>query len=100
MQRDPHGMPAAVRDRAIRQAIAVDQRLSGPTTGSLAQAAAALAKAGQPDAAQILSGQVSPGPPGGIDGLAGVRYEVAGETALTGDAIGSVFADLGRTIGG
>jgi len=29
-------------------------------------------------------------------GLTGVRYEVAGETALTGDAIGSVFADLGR----
>ncbi len=25
-----------------------------------------------------------------------MRYEVAGETALTGDAIGSVFADLGR----
>ncbi len=64
-------MPAAVRDRAIRQAIAVDQRLSGQPTGSLAQAAAALAKAGQPDAAQILSGPVSPGPPGGTDGLAG-----------------------------
>ena len=29
-------------------------------------------------------------------GLTGVRFEVAGETALTGDAIGSVFADLGR----
>jgi RND superfamily putative drug exporter len=28
--------------------------------------------------------------------LAGVRFEVAGETALTGDAISSVFADLGR----
>jgi putative drug exporter of the RND superfamily len=25
-----------------------------------------------------------------------VRFEVAGQTALTGDSIGSVFADLGR----
>jgi hypothetical protein len=29
VQREPHGMPAVVRDRAIRQAIAVDRRLSG-----------------------------------------------------------------------
>ena len=29
-------------------------------------------------------------------GLRGVRYEVAGETALTGDSIGSVLADLAR----
>ncbi len=29
-------------------------------------------------------------------GLPGVRFELAGETALTGDSIGSVFADLGR----
>ncbi len=29
-------------------------------------------------------------------GLAGVRFEVAGETALTGDSISSIFADLGR----
>ena len=29
-------------------------------------------------------------------GLPGVRFEVAGETALTGDSIGSIFADLGR----
>ena len=73
VQRDPHGMPAATRDRAIRQAVAVDRRLSGQP-GQLAQlatAAAALAKAGQPDAAQALSGPVSPGPPGGIAGLAG-----------------------------
>ena len=34
-------------------------------------AAAALAQAGQPEAARILSGPVSPGPPGGIPGLAG-----------------------------
>jgi len=75
VQRDPHGMPAATRDRAIRQAIAVDQRLSGQSTGQstgqFAAAAAALARAGQPDAARILSGPVSPGPPGGIPGLAG-----------------------------
>ena len=71
VQRDPHGMPAATRDRAIRQAIAVDRRLSGQSTGQLAAAAAALASAGQPDVARILSGPVSPGPPGGIPGLAG-----------------------------
>jgi putative drug exporter of the RND superfamily len=73
VQRDPHGMPTATRDRAIRQAITVDRRLSGQP-GQLAQlatAAAALAKAGQPDAAQVLSGSVSPGPPSGIAGLAG-----------------------------
>jgi len=29
-------------------------------------------------------------------GLAGARYELGGQTALTGDSIGSVFADLGR----
>ena len=71
VQRDPHGMPAATRDRAIRQAVAVDRRLSGQSEGQLAAAAAALAKAGQPDAARILSGPVSPGPPGGIPWLAG-----------------------------
>ena len=47
VQRAPHGMPAATRDRAIRQAIGVDRRLSGqpgqPT--QQAAAAAALAKA-------------------------------------------------------
>jgi len=71
VQRAPHGMPAAVRDRAIRQAIAVDRRLSGQPEGQLATAAAALARAGHPDAARILSGPVSPGPPGGIPGLTG-----------------------------
>ena len=73
VQRDPHGMPAATRDRAIRQAITVDRRLSGQPgrLAQLATAAAALAQAGQPDAAQILSGPVSPEPPGGIAGLAG-----------------------------
>ena len=29
-------------------------------------------------------------------GLTAVRFEVAGQTALTGDSIGSVFADMGR----
>ena len=67
VQRDPHGMPAATRDRAVRQAIAVDRQLSGP--GQLAGAAAALAEAGHAD--EVLSGPVSPGPPGGIGGLAG-----------------------------
>jgi putative drug exporter of the RND superfamily len=71
VQRDPHGMPAATRDRAIRQAVAVDRRLSGQSEGQLAAAAAALAQAGQPEAARILSGPVSPGPRGGIPGLAG-----------------------------
>ena len=70
VQRDPQGMPAATRDGAIRQAIAVDRQLSGQP-GQLAGAAAALAKAGQANAAQALSGPVSPGPPGGIGGLAG-----------------------------
>jgi len=28
--------------------------------------------------------------------LTDVRYEVAGQTALTGDSISSIFADLGR----
>jgi RND superfamily putative drug exporter len=71
VQRDPHGMPAVVRDRAIRQAIAVDRRLSGRSEGQLATAAAALARAGHPETARILSGAVSPEPPGGIPGLAG-----------------------------
>ena len=73
VQRDPHGLPAAIRDRAIRQAIAVDRQLSGRPgqPAQLAAAAAALAKAGVPDAAQVLTGPVSPGPPGGIAGLAG-----------------------------
>src|SRR5204863_126726 len=52
-------------------AIAVDRRLSGQSEGQLAVAAAALAQAGQPEAARILSGPASPGPPGGIPGLAG-----------------------------
>ena len=99
VQRDPHGMPAATRDRAIRQAIAVDRRLSGQP-GQLAQlatAAAALAKAGQPDAAQALSGPVSPGPPGGIAGLAGAFPLLAPVYLLVASVL-AVFATLGLTI--
>jgi len=75
VQRDPHGMPQATQYRAIRQAVTVDQELAG-TSGQAAgdeqaAAAAALAKDGLPDAARVLAGPVSPGPPGGIPGLAG-----------------------------
>jgi RND superfamily putative drug exporter len=76
VQRDPRGLPAATQDRAIRQALAADRRLAGEP-GQLARdaaAAAALAKAsGQASgqAVQGLTGPVSPGPPGGISGLAG-----------------------------
>jgi RND superfamily putative drug exporter len=74
VQRDPRGMPKAAIDRAVRQAIDVDRALSGRPGDQAqdAQAAAALAQAGYPDAAQVLAGPVSPGPPGGIPGLAGV----------------------------
>jgi len=76
VQRDPRGMLAATVDRAIRQAVAVDRGLAGQPgelpRAEAARAAAALATAGQPDVAQILSGPVSPGPAGGIAGLAGV----------------------------
>jgi RND superfamily putative drug exporter len=73
VQRDPHGMPKAALDRAVRQAIAVDQALSRlpGSQAQDAQAATALAQAGYPDAAQVAAGPVSPGPPGGIPGLAG-----------------------------
>ena len=73
VQRDPHGMPKAALDRSVRQAIAVDRALSGLSGHQVqgAQAAAALAQAGYPNAAQVLAGPVSPGPPGGIQGLAG-----------------------------
>ncbi|HET9971463.1 MAG TPA: MMPL family transporter [Streptosporangiaceae bacterium] len=74
VQRDPHGLPAATRDRALRQALSADRQLPGQPDRSaqLARAAAALAAAGQAEAARILSGPPSPGPPGGIPGLAGV----------------------------
>src|ERR1700722_19310143 len=70
VQRDARGMPKAALDRSVRQAIAVDQALSGHPGSQAqdAQAAAALAEAGYPDAAQAAAGPVSPGPPGGIPG--------------------------------
>ena len=73
VQRDPHGMPAATRDRALHQALSADRQLSGSSgqSGQFAQAAAALAAAGQGEAARILSEPVTAGPPGGIPGLAG-----------------------------
>jgi putative drug exporter of the RND superfamily len=73
VQRDPHGLPVATRDRAIHQALSLDRQVSGQTAqpGQLARAAAALAAAGQPEAARILAEPPSPGPPGGIPGLAG-----------------------------
>lgn len=73
VQRDPHGLPAATRDRALRQALSADRQLPGQPDRSaqLARAAAALAAAGQGEAAGILSGPPTPGPPGGIPGLAG-----------------------------
>ncbi len=73
VQRDPHGMPTATQDRAVRQAIAVDRGLAGQSAqlAELASSAAALAKASQANVAQALTGPVSPGPPGGIPGLAG-----------------------------
>jgi hypothetical protein len=63
VQRDPHGMPAAVRDRAIRQAIAVDRRLSGHSTAkaSSPRPAAALAS-GRPSGRR--PDPVRPGQPG------------------------------------
>jgi putative drug exporter of the RND superfamily len=75
VQRDPHGMPTATMYRAVHQAISVDQQLTG-VSGQVVQdagaaAAQALAKADLPDAAQVLASPVSPGPPGGIPGLAG-----------------------------
>ena len=73
VQRDARGMPKAALDRSVRQAIAVDQALSGQSSSQAqnAQAATALAEAGYPDAAQVAAGPVSPGPRGGIPGLAG-----------------------------
>ena len=43
VQRAPHGMPAATRDRAIRRAIGVDRQLSGQPGQPAQQAAAAAA---------------------------------------------------------
>jgi RND superfamily putative drug exporter len=73
VQRNPRGMPKAALDRSVRSAITVDRTLP-ELSGRLARgapAAAALAQAGYSGTAQVLTGPVSPGPPGGIRGLAG-----------------------------
>ncbi len=73
VQRNPHGLPTATLDRSVRQAVAVDRTLAGQSSqfAQAAAAAEALAKAAQTGPAQLLTGPVSPGPPGGIPGLAG-----------------------------
>jgi putative drug exporter of the RND superfamily len=73
VQRDPHGLSAATQERAVRQAIAVDRGLVSRSAqlSRTSGAADALAKAAQAEVAQGLAGPVSPGPPGGIPGLAG-----------------------------
>ena len=99
VQRDPQGMPAATRDRAIRQAIAV-----APLNPMLAKSGGAarfvVVENTDPLDATAISRvrQLQDDLPalGRSAGLTDVRFEVAGETALTGDSIGTVFGDLGR----
>jgi putative drug exporter of the RND superfamily len=75
VQRDQRGLPAATQVRAVREALAADRQVPG-RLGQLSQAAAAaglaeaLARADQLRTAG-LTGPVSPGPVGGIPGLAG-----------------------------
>jgi RND superfamily putative drug exporter len=75
VQRDPRGLPTATQVRAVRQALAADRQVAGQL-GELSQAAQAagiaeaLARADHLSVAG-LSGPLSPGPPGGIPGLAG-----------------------------
>jgi putative drug exporter of the RND superfamily len=74
VQRDPHGLSTATQVRAVRQALAADRQVTS-SLGQLSQAAAAaglaeaLAKAEHLSTAG-LTGPLSPGPPGGIAGLA------------------------------
>ena len=78
VQRDPRGLSTATQVRAVRQALAADRQAAGQQgqQGQLAQAAAAagvaeaLARADHLNTAG-LTGPLSPGPPGGIPGLAG-----------------------------
>jgi len=76
VQRDPRGLPTATQVRAVRQALAAD-REAGGKLGQLSQAAQAegvaeaLARANHLSVALALAGPTSPGPPGGIPGLAG-----------------------------
>jgi len=44
------------------------------------------------------AGLTAPGGPTAPGGSAGVRFELAGQTALTGDSINSIFTDLGRVV--
>jgi RND superfamily putative drug exporter len=75
VQRDPRGLPTATQVRAVRQALAADRQVTS-SLGQLSQAAAAaglaeaLAKTEHLSTAG-LTGRLSPGPPGGIPGLAG-----------------------------
>jgi putative drug exporter of the RND superfamily len=77
VQRDPRGLPTATQVRAVREALAADRAVGGQL-GQLSQAAQAegvaeaLARASHLSAALALAGgPSSPGPPGGIPGLAG-----------------------------
>jgi RND superfamily putative drug exporter len=75
VQRDPHGLPTATQIRAVRQALAADRQATS-SLGQLSQAAAAAGVAEALAQAEHLStagltGPLSPGPPGGIAGLAG-----------------------------
>jgi len=75
VQRDPRGLPTTTQVRAVRQALAADRAVGGQL-GQLTQAASAagvaeaLAKADHLSTAD-LTGPLSPGPSGGIPGLAG-----------------------------
>jgi RND superfamily putative drug exporter len=75
VQRDRHGLPAATQVRAVRQALAADrQATSAPRQLSQAAAAAGVAEAlaqAEHLSTAGLTGPLSPGPPGGIAGLAG-----------------------------
>ena len=75
VQRDPHGLATATQVRAVRQALAADRQVTS-SLGQLSQAAAAAGMAEALAQAEHLStasltGPLSPGPPGGIPGLAG-----------------------------
>jgi len=75
VQRDPRGLPTATQVRAVRQALAADRQVTS-SPGQLSQAAAAAGVAEALAQAEHLStagltGPLSPGPPGGIAGLAG-----------------------------
>jgi putative drug exporter of the RND superfamily len=90
VQRDPQGLPTATQVRAVREALAADRQVPGQL-GQLSQAATAaglaeaLARADHLSAADLV-GPVSPGPPGGIPGLAGAFPLLNTPGLLTGTA--------------